>query len=92
MILTARLPVLYRSTQYEPGDALPADNAALVEAWLESGAAVWLDDEAVAEAPKAKAVVAQPGLAGKSSDGDPEALVGRVPERPERKRSRKKTS
>lgn len=90
MTLRAKLPILYRSKQYEVGNALPADDSALVEAWLESGAAVWLDDEAVTEAPKAKPAAAQPGLTGKSSDGDPEALVGRVPERPERKRGRKK--
>lgn len=91
MTLKARLPILYCSAQYGVGDALPAGNAALVEAWLESGAAVWLDDEAATEAPKAKPAAAQPGITGKSSDGDPEALVGRVPDKPERKRSRKKT-
>ena len=91
MTLTARFPVLYRSVQYEAGDPLPADNSAMVEAWLETGAAFWLDNEAVKEAPKAKPATAQAGLPGKSSDGDPEALVGRVPDKPERKRSRKKT-
>lgn len=90
MTLRARLPVLYRSTQYRPGDVLPADDDAMVAAWLETRAAVWLDDEAVTAAPKAKPAAAQAGLTGKSSDGDPEALVGRVSDRPERKRSRKK--
>lgn len=81
MTLRARLPILYQSRQYRVGDALPANNERLVAAWLESGAAVWLDDEAVTVAPKAKAVTAEAGLPGKSSDGDPEALVGKVPKR-----------
>lgn len=78
MTLTAMLPVLYRSTQYEPGDTLPADDAALVAAWLEAGSARWLEDENEAQpAPKAKLVCAEPGKPGKSSDGDPAALVGK---------------
>lgn len=44
-MLKAKLPVLYRSTQYKAGDALPADDAAMVEAWLGAGSAAWVDDE-----------------------------------------------
>lgn len=83
MILTAKLPVLYASRQYRPGDTLPVTNARLVDAWLESGAAQWADDEdkPIKKAPKAKPATAEAGLPGKSSDGDPEALVGKVPRR-----------
>ena len=91
MTLRAMLPILYRSTQYEIGSTLPADDARTVEAWLEAGSAKWLSDEEAAPAPKAKAKTAQPGLTGKSSDGDPEALVGRVTDTPQRrKRASKK--
>ena len=89
MILKAMLPVLYASRQYRPGDTLPVTNARLVDAWLESGAAEWADDEdkPIKKAPKAKPVTAEAGLPGKSSDGDPEALVGKVPKRGPRKRA-----
>ena len=88
MTLTARLPVLYLSRQYRPGDELPATDSALVEAWLDSGAAYWADDEDTQTAPKAKAAAAEAGVPGKSSDGDPDALVGKVP--PRKKRAAKK--
>lgn len=89
--LMAIRPVLYRSHQYEAGDTLPADNEATVAAWIECGSAVWNDDEAQTEAkaPKAKLATAKPGISGKSSDGDPNALVGQVPDTPERKRPSK---
>lgn len=87
MILTATRSVLFRSMQYEAGDALPADNQTMVDAWLNSRSAVWKDDEEDPATPrKAKRATAPPGTTGISSDGDPEARVGRLPDRPERKR------
>jgi len=82
-MLKAKLPVLYRSKQYRAGDILPADDAAMVEAWLEAGSAAWVDDEEPApEKPaKAKPASATAGMPGLSSDGDPDALIGRVPAR-----------
>ena len=91
--LRAILPVLYRSVQYRPGDALPADNQPTVEAWLEFGAAKWIDDEEITkakEAPKAEMVSEEPGMEGISSDGDPDALVGKVPKRAPAKRGKAK--
>ena len=87
--LIAKLPVLYASTQYRRGDALPTTKQALVDAWLKSGAAAWAEEDAPAKEPKPKAtpVTAEPGLGGSSTDGDPEALVGKAPKRG---RSRKK--
>ena len=82
MTLRAKLPILYASRQYRVGDVLPAGNDSLVSAWLESGAAFWEEVEAHEPAPKARLVTAEPGLPGKASDGDPDALVG--------KRTRKK--
>ena len=92
-MLKAKLPVLYRSTQYKAGDVLPADNVAMVEAWLEAGSAAWVDDEEpVPEKPaKAKPASATAGMPGFSSDGDPDALIGRVPARPARGRGKKKS-
>lgn len=96
MFLKATRPVLFRNTQYKAGDTLPADNEQMVAAWLESGSAVWKDEEETTpEEPKAKAklVTAMPGQPGLSSDGDPDALIGKVPDKPQRKRStRKKTT
>ena len=86
MKLRAARPILYRSTQYGVGDVLPADNQAMVEAWLSAGSAAWGEDEEAPapKAPKARLATAEPGLSGRSSDGDPEALVGRIPKTPER--------
>lgn len=95
MILKATRPVLLCNTQYRAGDTLPADNELMVEAWLEAGSAVWTDEEETApeEAAKAVPVTAPPGQPGLSSDGDPDALIGRIPDKPPRKRStRKKTT
>lgn len=44
MKLVATRPVLYRSTQYKKGDRLPADNQAMVDAWLEAKSAEWIDE------------------------------------------------
>lgn len=88
--LTAILPVLYRSVQYEAGDVLPADDQSTVAAWLEAGSAAWIDDEETTKPPKARRMTAQPGLTGISSDGDPDALVGRIPDEPRRKRGGRK--
>lgn len=44
MRLIANRPILYRSSQYRKGDALPADNATMVSAWLDSESAVWIDE------------------------------------------------
>ena len=91
MRLTAILPVLYRSRQYKPGDTLPGTDEATVTAWLESGAARWIDEESVKHAPKAQLTTAEPGKPGKSSDGNPDALIGKVPERAPGKTSVPKT-
>jgi hypothetical protein len=82
-MLKAKLPVLYRSKQYRAGDILPADDAAMVEAWIEAGSAVLVDDEEPApeKSAKAKPASATAGMPGLSSDGDPDALIGRIPAR-----------
>ena len=91
-MLKSTRPVLYRSKQYNTGDALPADDMAMVEAWLEAGSAVLVSDEEIeTEKPKAKPASAMAGLPGFSSDGDPDALIGRVPARPVRSRGKKKS-
>ena len=42
MHLEAIKPILYASTQFQPGDMLPADNVLLADAWVKSGAAAWI--------------------------------------------------
>lgn len=82
MMLVAIRPVLYRSTQYRAGDRLPADNQDMVSAWLEYGSAEWKnDDEEPTKAPKAEPIAPPEGKPGISSDGDPDARVGRVPKK-----------
>lgn len=77
--LKASRPVLIGCTQYGVGDQLPVTNEALVCAWLEAGSAVWVDDEDKTAEPAPKAVpVALAGLPGKSSNGDPDAKVGKI--------------
>ena len=74
--LIATRPILYLAHQYKIGDILPQD-AGLAEAWIETNSAVWEEETQTAEkSKKARRVVAQPGVSGKSSDGDPEALAG----------------
>lgn len=94
MKLRASRPVLIGCTQYGAGDQLPVTNEALVCAWLEAGSAVWVDDEDKTAEPVPKAVpVALAGLPGKSSNGDPDAKVGKVPtRRPAAKKTPAKTT
>ena len=91
-MLKARTPILYRSTLYGVGDSLPVDDQSMVNAWIEAGSAAWSDDEEIKIAPAiARSVTAQPGMPGLSSDGDPDALIGRVPDKPVKRSARKKT-
>ena len=91
MILTALRPVLYRSKQYRAGDALPADKAEMVDAWIEAGSAVWTDGvPAEMESAKAVPASAPAGLPGKSNDEFDGEPVGKIPDSPVRKVSRKK--
>ena len=87
-MLKARTPILFRSTLYGVGDSLPVDDQSMVNAWIEAGSAAWSDDEEIKIAPAiARSVTAQPGMPGLSSDGDPDALIGRVPTRGRKKKS-----
>ena len=43
--LIAVSPILFESTNFEPGDELPTHNAGLVDIWTGNGAAVWRDTE-----------------------------------------------
>ena len=80
--LTAKQSILFESKLYNPGDKLPAHNAAMVEAWLMAGTAFWLDDEKTKPQAKARPRTAepgQPGVAVASESEDGENLVGKVP-------------
>lgn len=92
MKLIAVYPILYRSRQYWEGQELPADDAGMVQAWIEAGTAAWVDPDAP-KPPKAKPAAAEPGLSGESPNGETdENLVGKVPKTPARStRRRKKT-
>ena len=81
-VCIAQTYILYNSTQYKPGDVLPANDPEMLAAWLEAGTAKWLD-ETVVNSMKAQSVTALAGMYGTavSSDSeDGEDLVGRVPE------------
>ena len=80
-VCIAQTYILYNSTQYKPGDVLPANDPEMLAAWLEAGTAKWLD-ETVVNSMKAQSVTALAGMYGTavSSDSeDGEELVGRVP-------------
>ena len=86
--LTAKVSILFESKLYAPGATLPANNPVMVEAWLEAGTAVWIDNEQT-KTPKAKARTAepgQPGVAVHSESENGENLVGRVPKTNSRKK------
>lgn len=86
--LIAKSYILYNSTNYKPGDELPANNAAMVEAWLSAGTAVWSAKEENTVV-KARSVTAESGLFGtavSSEAEDGENLVGRVPKTAARKK------
>ena len=53
MTLTALRPILLDNTQYERGDALPANNPDLVEAWIECGSAEYRRQRGQARKPGA---------------------------------------
>ena len=87
-VLTAKKSILFESKVYDPGSKLPTHNAAMVDAWLAAGTAVWIDDEATNKA-KARPRTAEPGLPGvaaasESQDGDD--VVGKVPKTEARKK------
>lgn len=89
MKLVAIYPILYRSRQYEVGESLPADDAAMVQAWLDAKTAVWQEEKTPKG--KAKSVTAQAGLAGQSLNGETDDnVVGRVPKTPTRSKGAKK--
>ena len=89
MKLVATYPILYRSRQYGIGDSLPADDAEMVQAWLDAKTAVWQEEET--QKGKAKPVTAQAGLAGQSPNGETDDnVVGRVPKTPVRSKGAKK--
>lgn len=81
MRLVAKRPVLYRSTQYRAGDALPADNPAMVEAWLDAKSAEWVDEADDAPVEKAEPV---------AETEEPEAAK-ETEEEPKKKAAPKKT-
>lgn len=44
-VLTAKRAVLYQGRMYEPGDALPAGDSKMVEAWLQAESAEWTGED-----------------------------------------------
>ena len=80
-VCIAQTYILYNSTQYKPGDELPANDPEMLAAWLEAGTAKWVDETDV-RTMKAQAATALAGMYGtavSSDSGDEEDLVGRVP-------------
>lgn len=87
--LTAQRSILFENRIYAPGETLPAHNAAMVEAWINAGTAVWIDSETISTKAKAKPKTAEPGLPGAavaSESENGENLVGKVPKTTSRKK------
>lgn len=49
-MLRATRSVLYKGIQYRAGDSLPANNKRMVDAWIEAGSAVMVDETTPAKA------------------------------------------
>lgn len=86
-VLRALYPILHLSHQYKVGEALPANDPGMVQAWLDAGTAAWI--RPAGGSPKAKPRTAEPGLPGRAvsseaEDGDD--LAGKVPRTFGRKR------
>lgn len=99
--LIAVSPILFESTNFEPGDELPTHNAGLVDIWTGNGAAVWRDtEEPKKRGAKARQTTAPAGLPGDAypSAGPEQDLVGKPPSRktrgaqPEPAKERRKSS
>ena len=87
--LTAKASILFESKIYKPGEELPANNPAMVEAWLEAGTAVWIDPETISTKAKAKPKTAEPGLPGAavaSESENGENLAGKIPKTTSRRK------
>lgn len=80
-------PVLYGTTQYEPGDRVP-EGAALADAWKKTGAASERPPRTF-PGPRARLVTAQPGDPVTDPSGAPAGLADKIPETPDRKRPRR---
>ena len=50
--LIAKRSILYQNRMYAPGEALPAADGRMAEAWLRAGSAVWQEDPPPAEGEK----------------------------------------
>lgn len=87
--LTAQTYILFESKTYKPGEELPVKNPVMVEAWLETGTAVWIDDEKKKTPVRARLKTAEPGQPGVAVHIEPENgenLVGKVPKTNSRKK------
>ena len=89
MILTAQKSILFENRIYAPGETLPAHNAAMVEAWIQAGTAVWIDSDTISTKAKAKSKTAEPGLPGAavaSESENGENLAGKIPKTTSRRK------
>ena len=89
--LVALSHILVGNREYKPGQALPSEDAATAAAWVESGAAIWRDDDYQPPTyAKAKSATAEAGLPGLAVGGEVTGneLVGKVPATHERKRAK----
>ena len=91
--LIAKQSILFESKLYAPGAELPTKNTGMVEAWIEAGTAIWIEDEtnnAKAKALPKTAEPGQPGVSVASESENGEDLVGKVPKTTGRKKETKK--
>lgn len=80
-VLLAQTFILYHAHQYKPGDELPGNDPAMLEAWLKAGTAAWAEvsESAPGIAVPASATAGLYGTAVSSDSDNGENLVGRVP-------------
>lgn len=91
--LVACCPILLKTRQYEAGNVLPvADvDAETLDAWRKAGSVALIhadEGEKGGRHPSAKPVTALAGMPGITVNGEQDPLVGRIPERRERKTER----
>lgn len=82
--LFARMALIVEGRRYMPGERIIA-SPETEKALLEAGSAFFMQ-ELPRHRPRARAVTAEPGLPGLASDGDPDALVGKLTRRGPRRK------
>lgn len=74
--LIAKRSILYQNRMYAPGEALPAADGRMAEAWLRAGSAAWQEDPAPAEDEKMLTGHLDPAQLAEMTKADLVDLIG----------------